>query len=137
MSDWDRTSGVTAVAAATVAALERHWADGWNGEDTDLIVEPFAADIVFSSPYVSRLVGDPSITTIVGFDAVRQYVADSFVRATPGIRYTLDRTYVGTDSIVLIYTVHHPTGDKPGADTMRLDADGRVVEWRCHYPFAR
>ena len=60
----------------------------------------------------------------------------SFVRATPGIRYTLDASYAGTDSVVLVYTVHHPDGtDRPGADTMRLDANGQVVEWRCHYPF--
>ena len=136
MSDWKRAGGVSAVGAETVTAMERHWEDGWNGEDTDLIVGPFAGDVVFSSPFVSRLVDDPAITTIEGYDAVRQYVADSFVRATPGIRYTLDRSYAGTDSVVLIYTVHHPDGtDRLGADTMRLNAAGQVVEWRCHYPF--
>jgi ketosteroid isomerase-like protein len=134
---WERTDGITALDAATVEALERHWEDGWNGEDVDVIVEPFAADIVFSSPFVSRLTGDPSITTIEGYDAVRRYVADSFVRASPGIRYTLDASHAGTDSVVLVYTVHRPDGtDKPGADLMRLDGDGKVVEWRCHYPFA-
>ena len=134
---WERTEGLTALDAATVEALERHWEDGWNNEDVDLIVEPFAADIVFSSPFVSRLTGDPGVTTIEGYDAVRQYVADSFARASAGIRYTLDASYAGTDSVVLVYTVHRPDGtDKPGADLMRLDGDGKVVEWRCHYPFA-
>ncbi len=29
---------------------------------------------------------------------------------------------------------HLPDGsDRPGADLMRLDGDGKVVEWRCHY----
>jgi hypothetical protein len=132
---WSR-DGVAAVDDATVEAMRRHWEEGWNGEDVDTIVAPFAADITFRSPFVPRITGDPAVTQIVGFDAVRQYVADSFVRATPGIRYSVDGTYAGTDTVVLRYTVHHPTGgDKPGLDTMRLDAEGKVVEWRCHYPF--
>ncbi len=134
---WERVEGIAAVDAATVEALERHWEDGWNDEDVDAIVEPFASDIVFSSPFVSRLTRDPTTTTIEGYDAVRRYVADSFVRAPAGIRYTLDASYAGTDSVVLVYTVHRPDGtDRPGADLMRLDGDGKVVEWRCHYPFA-
>lgn len=136
MTRWTRSPELRVVDAEIVEALERHWEDGWNGEDTETIVGPFAPDIVFSSPFVSRLTGDSSVAEIRGFDAVRQYVADSFVRATPGIRYTLDASYAGTDSVVLVYTVHHPDGtDRPGADTMRLDANGQVVEWRCHYPF--
>jgi hypothetical protein len=124
------------VGAAAVEALSRHWEDGWNGEDVDLITAPFASDVVFSSPFVSRLADDHADATITGYDAVRRYVAESFTRATPGIRYTLDAAYEGTDGVVLLYTVHHPTlGDRGGADTMRLDAEGKVVEWRCHYPF--
>ncbi len=38
------------------------------------------------------------------------------------------------DTVVLVYTCHLPDGsEKPGADLMRVDADGRVVEWHCHY----
>lgn len=136
MSLWQRADGVQAVDAATVASLGRHWEEGWNDEDVDVIMAPFAPTVVFSSPFVSRLTGDASVTSVEGYDAVRQYVADSFTRATPGIRYTLDATFACTDSVVLLYTVHHPTGgDLPGADYLRLDADGRIVEWRSHYPF--
>jgi hypothetical protein len=135
---WQRAEGLRVVDAAVVEALERHWEEGWNREDVDLIVAPFASDVVFSSPFVSRLSDDHADATIVGLDAVRQYVAESFTRATPGIRYTLDGSYAGTDSVVLLYTVHHPTlGARAGADTMRLDTVGRVAEWRCHYPFDR
>ena len=48
LSDWKRAGGVSAVGAETVTAMERHWEDGWNGEDTDLIVGPFAADIILA-----------------------------------------------------------------------------------------
>jgi hypothetical protein len=95
---------------------------------------PFAAGVVFSSPFVSKLGGDPARTTIEGHDALRTYVDDA-LRRTPGIRYAIDGMHVGTDSIVLVYTCSFPDGrpDTRGADLMRLDEQGRVVEWRCHY----
>lgn len=118
---------------ALVADLGRHWEQGWNGEDVDTIMAPYAPDVVFSSPFVERLTGDPERTTITGYDAVREYVAAS-LRRVPGIRYTLDATYAGTDGVVLLYTVHLPNGtDKTGADVMRLNDKGQIVDWRCHY----
>lgn len=117
----------------TVDALRRHWDDGWNAGDLDTIMAPFAADVVFSSPFVARLTGDPARTTIEGRDALRAYVADALAR-TPGIRYTLHGVYAGTDAVVLVYSALTPGGTvHEGADSMRIDAAGAVVEWRCHY----
>ncbi len=109
---------------------------GWNEGDVDTIMAPFAPEVTFSSPYVPRYTDDPDRTTIEGNDALREYVAGA-LRRSPGIRYTLDATYVGTDGIVLVYRCHYPDPDRPdmaGADSMRLDRSGRVVDWRCHYP---
>src|SRR5262249_7518895 len=92
---------------ATVTMLERHWEDGWNGCDVEKIMEPFADDIVFTSPFVASITNDPAKATITGRDTLRSYVADS-LRRVPDIRYTLDATYVGTESVVLLYTVHLP-----------------------------
>jgi len=123
------------VDEATAEVLVRHWDEGWNNENVDTIMAPFATDVVFSSPFVTRRTGDPDRATIEGYDALRAYVADALQRA-PGIRYTVDATYAGADSIVIVYTVHRPDGtDVPGADSMRVDGDGKVVEWRCHYSF--
>ena len=118
---------------ATVEVLARSWEDGWNRGDLETIMAPFAADVVFSSPGVSMMTGDPAKTMIEGADALRAYV-DAALRRTRGIRYSLQATYAGIDSVVLVYTCGLPDGaQKPGADLMRVDSDGRVVEWRCHY----
>ena len=118
---------------STVTDLQRHWHDGWNAGDLATIMAPFAADVVFSSPFVPRLTGDPAKTTIDGHEALRSYV-DYALRRTPGIRYTLEATYAGTDTVVLVYSCVAPDGTvRRGADTMRVDAAGKVVEWRCHY----
>lgn len=118
---------------ATVERLARHWEDGWNRADVETIMAPFAADVVFSSPGIAMLTGDPARTTVEGHDALREYIEDA-LRRTPGVRYTLRATYAGTDSLVLVYACGLPDGtQKLGADSMRVGPDRQVVEWRCHY----
>jgi ketosteroid isomerase-like protein len=116
-----------------VAELARHWDEGWNGADVDVIMAPFAADVVFSSPFIPRLTGDPAQRTVDGAPTLRRYVVDALARAGD-VRYTLHRALAGSDTVVLVYTCHLPDGsDRPGADLLRLGPEGKVVEWRCHY----
>jgi ketosteroid isomerase-like protein len=118
---------------AIVEMLQRHWEDGWNRGDVEMILAPFAADVVFSSPGIAMLTGDPAKTTIEGKDAVRLYIEDAVRRASQ-VRYRLDATYVGTDSIVIVYSCGLADGEqKVGSDSMRVGEDRLVVEWRCHY----
>ena len=123
--------------ADAAAALARAWDEGWNGEDVDRIMAPFADDVVFSSPFVSRIGDDASSDSIAGAPAVRAYV-NAALRRTPGIRYRVDNVHLGPDSVILDYTVSFPDGrpDTIGADFLRLDAEGMVTEWRSHYPVA-
>jgi hypothetical protein len=118
---------------ATVKRLERHWEDGWKAYDLETITAPFGDNIVFSSPFVSRLTGDPEQTTITGHQAMRAYVAES-LRRVPGMSITLDSTYVGTESVILMHTIRLPDGMQvSGADFMRVDEDGIVVDYRSHF----
>jgi ketosteroid isomerase-like protein len=118
---------------AKVQDLQRHWEDGWNRGDVDTIMTPFAPDVVFSSPGISMLTGDPARTTIEGHDALRAYI-EGALRRTSGVQYTLHAAYRGTDSIVLVYECGFPDGvQKSGADLLRIGADRKIVEWRCHY----
>ena len=87
MQVWPRDPTVHVVPAEVVDRLRRHWEQGWNDADVDVVCKPFSDDVVFSSPFVPRILGDPSTWEIRGLDAVRQYVADSFERSTAGIRY--------------------------------------------------
>jgi len=103
---------------ATSKMLAHHWEEGNNACDVDMVMEPFATNVIFSSPFVSRLTGDPKKTTIEGYDALREYIDNSF-RQVPGIRYTLDNTFVGAESIILLYACHLPDGRTvTGADLM-------------------
>jgi hypothetical protein len=121
------------LADDVVAALVRHWDEGWNGGDVDVIMAPFAPDVVFTSPGIAKVTGDAARRSITGAGALRRYVVDALARAGD-VRYTVERALAGTDSIVLVYTCHLPDESlRPGADLLRVDGSGRVVEWSCHY----
>lgn len=117
----------------TVENLLWHWDEGWNTEDLATIMSPFAENVVFSSPFVPKLTGNPDRITLDGYEALRSYVRYALQHA-PGIRYTIDSSYVGTDTLVIVYTCHNPDGSiRRGSDFMRVDDSGKVAEWRCHY----
>jgi len=133
MSSPTGIGGARMLADATVEMLARHWEQGWNRGDVDMIMAPFAPGIVFSSPGIALMTGDPTMTTIEGEGDLRTYLTAALGR-TRDVRYTLHATHVGTDSVVLVYECGLPGGrQKSGADLMRVDADGNVIEWRCHY----
>jgi hypothetical protein len=116
-----------------VAAIARHWDAGWNGRDVDVIMSPFADAVVFSSPGVAKITGDADRRTVDGKPALREYCVEALRRAGD-VRYTLHEALAGVATVVLVYTCHLPDGsDRPGADLLRVDADGKVVEWACHY----
>jgi hypothetical protein len=124
------------VDEAAAAALARHWEEGWNGLDLDTIMAPYAENVTFGSPFVSRFTGDAATTTVEGYEAVRDYMAVALERAGD-VRYVLDGVYTGTDTVILAYRFQRPgQPERSGADSMRVDADGKVVEWRSCYPFA-
>jgi hypothetical protein len=79
------------------------------------------------------LTGDPSRTTIEGYDELHAYLEDALRRAGD-VRRTLRAKHVGTDSSVLFYACGLPNrSEELGADLMRVDGDRRVFEWRRHY----
>ncbi|MCK9931784.1 nuclear transport factor 2 family protein [Frankia sp. Mgl5] len=118
-----------------VTALQRHWEDGFNGYDVDVVMGAVAQDVVFSSPFVPRLTGDPRKVTIEGYAPFREYIADS-MRRVPDIRYSVDAAYVSTQTVIFVYSCHFSDGQvRTGADSIRVDDEGKIVEWRCHYTF--
>lgn len=129
-----QTGGWAVLNVELANTLGRAWEDGWNRRDLDTIMAPFAAEVVFSSPAVPRGTGNPVQTTIRGYDALRKYIGDS-LRGPGQARYTLDNLYVGTDSVVLHYSCLDVSGKRTctGADIMRVNDAGKIVEWRCHY----
>ncbi len=104
------------------------WYAAWNSHNLDAILEHYAEDVVFISPFVKHLVGEPD-GEMRGRAELRHYFARALVRY-PDLKFTPITTAPGVNSIVLVYK---SVSGLLAAEMMRFGSNDRVVEVRCHY----
>ncbi len=110
------------------AEFGRDWLDAWNRHDLDAILAHYDDAIVFCSPFVAKLAGEPS-GVLRGRDRLRDYFAQA-LKKYPDLRFTEMRALAGVESITLTY--RSVTG-LYAAEVMALGAAGRVVRVDAHY----
>jgi len=107
--------------------------DGWNRGDLKTTMAPFGQGWWFSSPGISMLTGDPSRTTIEGYDELPRISRDALRRAGD-VDARCAAKHVGTDSSVLFYACGLAESVRGSSDRPHgVDGDRRVFEWRRHY----
>jgi ketosteroid isomerase-like protein len=104
------------------------WYAAWNARDLELILSHYAAEVVFTSPFVSALLGRED-GTVRGLQELRNYFAPALERY-PDLRFEPLSLLVGVDSVVLHY---RSVGGRIAAETMQLDEQGRVIRVLAHY----
>lgn len=109
-------------------AFAAEWIAAWNARDLERILEHYADDIEFASPFIATRFGEPS-GVLKGKVAVRAYWADGLARQ-PGLHFRLRGTYVGVNSAVLHYDRHD---GRVGAEHFEFGPDGRVVRAAAQY----
>lgn len=109
-------------------AFAEEWVAAWNSHKLDRIMEHYAADVEFTSPFVASIMGRAD-GTLRGTEPLRAYFFRA-LQAYPGLKFELCRVYTGMNSVVLEY---RSVKGLLAAETMELGADGRVVRVRCHY----
>jgi ketosteroid isomerase-like protein len=75
------------------------WAAEWNSHDLDRVLVHYTADVVFASPLIVQLMGDPS-GEVRGRKALRAYWAKALEMA-PDLHFTVEDVRVSVDSIVI------------------------------------
>jgi ketosteroid isomerase-like protein len=108
--------------------LAEEWYAAWNEHDLDRIVTHYSDDVVFTSPFVAKLSGDPQ-GRLVGKAALRQYFAVALERF-PDLEFKPIALLTGVDSMVLHYV---SVEDKLAAELMVLGEDGLVHKVLAHY----
>ena len=116
------------LTAERAEALAEEWIAAWNAHDLDAILQHYADDVVFTSPFVARLLGAGQ-DTVRGKAALRDYFARALA-AYPDLRFGLRAVLLGVDSLTLYYA---SVGGRLAAEVMLLDADGRVERVLAHY----
>lgn len=104
------------------------WIASWNAHDLERILEHYAEDVEFTSPFVTKLLGKPD-GTLRGKSALREYFGRGLV-AYPQLRFEFIRLYPGVRSYVLEY---QSVNQLRAAEMMEFDAQGKVCRVLAHY----
>jgi len=78
--------------------MAREWIEAWNLHDLDAIISHYADNVEFTSPFVMKLLGNPS-GTIKGKKALRSYFGKALT-AYPDLKFDLIQVLTG-DYILL------------------------------------
>jgi len=113
---------------AQAEQMAKNWTEAWNNHDLDAMMEHYAEDVVFHSPFVKKL-NDEEQGVVRGKPALREYLARG-MEAYPHVRFQLHRTGVGLGSIVLNYI---SVNGMLANEVHILDETGKAKEVRCHY----
>src|SRR4051812_2740675 len=97
MSTWNLTE-------ESAKAFAGEWIAAWNAHDVERVLAHWADDCVFTSPFVTRVTGDPT-GTVNGKAALRAYWTRA-ITAFPGLHFELTHVFVGQRSLVLGYRNH-------------------------------
>lgn len=89
-----------------INAFAKSWLDAWNGHDVELVLDHFAEDAVFLSPFATRVLPD-SDGVLRGKAAVREYWTAGLA-AIPDLHFEIVNVYTGVDTIVINY--HNQNG---------------------------
>lgn len=83
------------------AAFVEAWVNAWNAHDVESVLEHFADDVLFTSPFAATVV-DGSAGLIRGKQALRRYWTLG-LQMLPDLRFEVVATYVGVDVVVVNY----------------------------------
>jgi ketosteroid isomerase-like protein len=77
------------------------WAEAWNSHDLERILAHYTEDVVFRSPKIVELLGDPS-GEARGKEALRAYWATG-LKLLPDLHFTVEEVRAGVDAVVIAY----------------------------------
>jgi hypothetical protein len=104
------------------------WIRSWNAHDLDQILKHYAEKVEFYSPFIQKLLGDPT-GKVDGRSALRTYFTKG-LSAYPDLRFELYATLVGVRSITLYY---RSVNNLTAAEVMIFDEDSLVRTVYAHY----
>jgi hypothetical protein len=98
------------------------WIAAWNSYDLNAILSHYAEDVVFHSPRIAIVMGEP-VASVSGKPALARY----WTKALQGkdLRFHLERVYLGSDSLSISYRNHRA---QHVVETFVFSADGLVIK---------
>lgn len=104
------------------------WIKSWNKQDLDLILSHYADEIEFTSPFVIKLMDEPS-GTIRGKEKLKSYFQKG-LSSYPELRFELFEVLTGVNSLVVYY---RSVNNLLAAEIMVLNHEGKIAQVFAHY----
>ena len=96
------------------------WAAAWNSHDLERILEHYTDDVVFASPKIVQLMGEPT-GEVRGKEALRAYWGKG-LQHLPDLHFTVEDVRASVDTVVINYRNER---QQPVAEVLTF-RDGRV-----------
>jgi hypothetical protein len=109
-------------------AFAQKWIAAWNSHDLKAILSHYAEDVQFTSPFIVRLMNEPS-GTIQGKDKLRPYF-EKGLQAYPDLKFELMQVLEGVSSVTLYYK---SVKGLMSAEVMFLNEKGLIQRVAAHY----
>lgn len=104
------------------------WIEAWNSHQIEAILSHYAPDVEFTSPFVVRLLNEPS-GTLHGLVSLRSYFLKG-LESYPDLRFELIEVLEGVNSLTLYY---HSVKNLMAAEVMILNEKGKISRVLAHY----
>ena len=120
--------GIFPLTADWVDNFAREWIAAWNSHDLDRICSHYAADIEFTSPFVTSLTGklDGTVMTV---PALRSYFRKALERF-PDLQFQHLFTCAGVRTVTIVY---RSVNGMVAAETMEMGSEGKVMRTFAQY----
>ncbi len=104
------------------------WIAGWNSYDLNAILSHYAEDVVFHSPRIAAVTGEP-IDFVSGKQALARYWTKALSQGKD-LRFHLERVYVGSNCLSISYRNHRA---QHVVETFIFDDKGLVIQSAATY----
>ncbi|HEX9756362.1 MAG TPA: nuclear transport factor 2 family protein [Nitrospiria bacterium] len=111
-----------------IEQFAREWIESWNNHDLETLLSHYEDDVMFTSPFVSKLIGEPS-GTIKGKGSLRSYFRKGLA-VYPDLKLELLYILKGVNSVALVY---RSVNKMLAVEVMELNSYFKVTRVIAHY----
>lgn len=108
--------------------FSNQWINAWNSHDINKIIEHYAEEVVFHSPYISLLKFNAQGVITNRSDLKRYF--EIGLNAYPNLEFKLHNCFIGINSIVIYYTSVNGT---LAAEMFTLNNHLKATSVYCNY----
>jgi hypothetical protein len=106
----------------------KEWIESWNARNLDMILEHYADNLEFYSPFIPMLKFNE--TGVIRSKAELAAYFQIGLNAYPNLYFNLHNVFIGINTVVLYYT---SVNGRMASEVFQLNEKGKAVKVYCNY----